>query len=356
MRTASITVQRQAASGDGSASCAGAALDQTTPPHASTSDAFEAATDRDRLAHIHAVWWYGLGGLWVLNAFLQAQPSMFAANGLAGNVLLPAAQGQPSWIAIPMVWAIGIWERHPVAWNGVAVLLELTIGCLLLGGRRRPLLGRAGLVISIAWGLVVWYFGEGLGGLFSGSPTYLAGAPGSALLYVLLASALLLSGSVWASPWLLRALQVIAGILLGIGGLLQVAPVYWSPLGLASVLQSVAMMPLPFGLGALDARLIVSMASAPVVWNATLSALLLGPSIALLFGRLGKTLALIALVSLLFIWVVFQGCGMIFSGMSTDPNTPVLWALLIAPGLVSAQGRKWRWAPLPSRLARHALR
>jgi hypothetical protein len=296
---------------------------------------------REALARVRIVWWYSLGGLWILDALLQAQPIMFTTMGLAGNVVLPAAQGQPHWIAAPMLWAIGVWERHPAAWNGAAVGLELLTGGLLLVGRRWPSWGRAGLLLSIGWGLIVWYFGEGLGGLFMDSPTYLAGAPGSALLYVLLASALLLPESVWTAPRprLLRGLQVGVGALWGIGGLLQLAPLYWSPLGLASVLQNVAMMPLPFGLGALDAQLVASMANAPVLWNAALSALLLGPAVALLVGRGGKALCVFAGGWLLIVWVVFQGCGMVFSRMSTDPNTPLLWALLLLPVWFAARRR-----------------
>ncbi|HEX8730877.1 MAG TPA: hypothetical protein VF725_02350, partial [Ktedonobacterales bacterium] len=40
-----------------------------------------------------------------------------------------------------------------------------------------------------------------------------------------------------------------------------------------------------------------------------------------------------------FLWVVFQGIGMVFSGMATDPNTPPLWALLLLPGWFSRQAR-----------------
>ena len=289
------------------------------------------ADGMEALTRVRVVWWYSLGGLWIVDALLQAQPSMFTSAGLAGNVVLPAAQGQPDWIAAPMLWGIGVWERHSVAWNGAAVVLELLIGCLLVVGRRWPSWGRAGLVLSILWGLIVWYFGEGLGGLFMASPSYLAGAPGAALLYILLASALLLPESVWTAPHLLRAFQVGVGALWGIGGLFQLAPLYWSPLGLASVLQNVAMMPLPFGLAALDNQLVASMANAPVLWNAALSVMLLGPAVALLLGRGGKALCLLAVAWLVFVWVVFQGCGMVFSRMSTDPNTPLLWALLLLP-------------------------
>jgi hypothetical protein len=86
------------------------------------------------LARVRIVWWYGLGALWLLDALLQAQPIMFTNAGLVGNVLLPAIQGQPSWIAGPMMWGAGIWADHSAAWNAVAVALELLIGCLLFAG------------------------------------------------------------------------------------------------------------------------------------------------------------------------------------------------------------------------------
>ena len=97
-------------------------------------------------------------------------------------------------------------------------------------------------------------------------------------------------------------------------------------------MQNVAMMPLPSGLAALDAQLVASMASAPALWNGAMSAVMFGLAGAFLLGRGGRPLYIFALAWLTFLWVVFQGVGMIFSGMATDPNTPLLWALLMLPG------------------------
>lgn len=282
------------------------------------------------LARVRMIWWYGLGVLWIVNALLQAQPAMFTTS-FVSNVLAPAAVGQPAWIAVPMIGGMQLWERAPVLWNVAAVALELLIGALLLVGYRRPVWGRNGLILSIAWGLIVWYFGEGLGGLFVGSPTYLNGTPGSAMLYVLLAGALLLPNAIWSSPHLLIVLRRTVGALWAVGALFQLAPLYWSPLGLATVLQNVAMMPLPFGLSALDAQLVASMAQAPMLWNAALSAAMFGLAVVFLIGLGGRTLYTLALVWFAFLWVVFQGVGMVLSGMATDPNTPLLWVLMLLP-------------------------
>jgi hypothetical protein len=313
------------------------------------------------LARVRAIWWYGLGTLWIIDALLQAQPNMFTAGGLVGGVLLPATAGQPGWIAGPMSWGIQLWETAPAFWNASAIVLELLIGGLLLAGPRRASWGRAGLYLSIGWGLVVWYFGEGLGGLFAGSPTYLAGAPGSVALYVLLAIALLLPETARPPARTLSMLRVGAGTLWGIGAFLQLAPFFWSPLGLASVLQNVAMMQLPFGLSGLDGRLVASMAGAPIVWNTVVCIVMFGMTLVLLTGRGGTAPYVVAVVWLLFVWVVFQGLGMVFSNMSADLNTPPLWALLLVPGWVAASrrpqapGRATFPAFIPRLLQRHSM-
>lgn len=258
------------------------------------------------LAQLRGAWWYGLGGLWIVDALLQAQPSMFTA-ALVSNVLEPAQFGQPGWIATPIGWCIQLWQGHPALVNGGVVGLELLIGVLLLAGGRRHWWGRVGLLLSLVWGLMAWYLGQGLGGLFTGSASYLAGAPGSAILYVLLTIALLLPDTVWSSGRLLRIFTASLGLLWLVGAALQMAPLYWTPLGLTSLVQSVALMPLPLGLSELDFRLVASMATAPVLWNAILCALMAGLGVALLLGRGGHRLALLALIWLVVLWLPFQG-------------------------------------------------
>jgi hypothetical protein len=96
------------------------------------------------------------------------------------------------------------------------------------------------------------------------------------------------------------------------------------------------MMPLPFGLAQLDAQLIAAMAGAPLFWNSALCALMLGLAVGVLLGRGGAAPYLLALAWLAFLWAVFEGLGMVFSGMATDPNTVPLWALLLLPGWLAA--------------------
>jgi hypothetical protein len=145
---------------------------------------------------------------------------------------------------------------------------------------------------------------------------------------------------------MLPALRIGAGVLWAILALLQLAPFFWSPLGLASTLQNVAMMPLPFGLATVDAHLVASMAGAPSVWNAVICIVTVSIAVSLLTGWGGTVPYVAALAWLLFVWAVFQGFGMVFSNMATDLNTPPLWALLMAPGWVSAHARPQRWPGL----------
>jgi hypothetical protein len=88
----------------------------------------------------------------------------------------------------------------------------------------------------------------------------------------------------------------------------------------------------------LDAQLVASIAGAPVVWNAVTCAVMLGMAVVLCIGRGGRIPYVIAFLWLLFVWVVFQGLGVVFSNMSADLNTPPLWALLLVPGWVAAGG------------------
>jgi hypothetical protein len=126
----------------------------------------------------------GLGLLWLLDGALQAQPFMFTRD-FATQVIAPNGQGQPGFVSEPIHWAADVIAAQPVAWNVAFAGIQLLLGVGLLV-RRTSLLA---LAASIAWGLGVWYFGEGLGELTSGDASLSAGSPGAALLLAILAAA-----------------------------------------------------------------------------------------------------------------------------------------------------------------------
>jgi hypothetical protein len=127
-----------------------------------------------------------LGALWLLDGLLQLQHHMFTSN-FATQVIAPAAQGQPAFVSDPMKLGMHMFLLHPAVFNTMTALTQLGIGVLILYKRTTKL----GLLSSVMWGLVVWIFGEGYGGIFSGHTLLLMGAPGAVLIYVVLALAVL---------------------------------------------------------------------------------------------------------------------------------------------------------------------
>src|SRR3954447_11310076 len=125
-----------------------------------------------------------LGLFWLLDGVLQAQPFMFTRD-FATQVIAPVGQGQPGFVSGPVHWISTVIAAHPVAWNIPFFTVQLLLGVGLLV----PRTARLTLAASIVWALGVWYLGEGLGGLASGHASLVTGAPGSALLYVVLAAA-----------------------------------------------------------------------------------------------------------------------------------------------------------------------
>lgn len=121
-----------------------------------------------------------LGVLWLLDGALQFQPFMYT-KGFFAQIVGPAISGQPAPIASPITWAVHLAEPHQFAFNTVFALTQVAIGIGIL----IPRTAKAALAVSFGWGLGVWWLGEGLGQLFTDASP-LTGAPGAALLYVLI--------------------------------------------------------------------------------------------------------------------------------------------------------------------------
>jgi hypothetical protein len=122
-----------------------------------------------------------LGLLWLLDAALQFQPYMFT-DRFVRQIVLPAAQGNPGWIATTETWAASMMAQHIVVYNALFATIQLLLATLILW---KPTV-KIGLGVSATWALGVWWFGEGLGGVLSGASP-LAGAPGAVVLYALIA-------------------------------------------------------------------------------------------------------------------------------------------------------------------------
>ena len=122
-----------------------------------------------------------LGALWLLDAILQYQPVMFTRA--FSQMLAAAAEGNPAFVSRPILWDAHLVGQHPVALNTTFATIQLL---LALGMAWRPTV-RLALGASIVWALGVWWLGEGLGGVLTGTASPLSGAPGPVILYALLA-------------------------------------------------------------------------------------------------------------------------------------------------------------------------
>ncbi len=145
----------------------------------------------------------GFGLLWILDGILQAQPKM--AAGLASQVIEPIAASSPPWVQHLVNWGGTIWSYHPVQSGAATVWIQVGIGAWLIIAAHGPWSRLAGLA-SMAWGLAVWVFGESFGGIFAPGLSWLTGAPGAVLLYVIAGALIALPEGAWRSPRLGRRL------------------------------------------------------------------------------------------------------------------------------------------------------
>jgi hypothetical protein len=260
-----------------------------------------------------------LGLFWVLDGGLQFQPFMFRAS-FARQVLAPVADGQPHWVAGPVHWAANIIAAHPVAWNIPFASLQVLLGIGILV----PRTARLALAVSLPWSIAVWYFGEGLSGLAGGTTSIISGAPGSVIVYALLALAAWPRGGrsdiaparwlpyAWATFWIGGALyQVLPPNNTGadLAGQITSMP---GPSWLASVQNSLARFVTHHGVASVAVVAVVEvLIGLAAFWRSTLVA-----------G------AAVGLLALLAIWVIGQDFGQLYTGQATDPNTAAIFVLV----------------------------
>ena len=287
----------------------------------------------------------GLGGLWLLDTLLQAQPGMFGIAMLSG-IMQPAALGQPAWLAAIMAWAVRLITPHVAWWNTGFVVVQAAIAAGILVPRARW--NRAALWLSVAWSAVVWVFGEGMGQVLTGAATPVGGAPGSVALYGAIA-ALLLAGWGRGRPEVLPWARELAAGLFAAGAVAQAAPLYWTPLGLSAVFQGATLMQ-PHWLVASIAPVVAAAFATPVLVNAALVGIMAVAAVGIWRGsRWGYVLAGTWLLSA---WWAGQGFGMLLTGMGTDPNTAPLLALLL---VAAARRRVEPAVPRPGSAARSPM-
>jgi hypothetical protein len=271
-----------------------------------------------------------LGLVWLLDAALQYQPFMFGPFFVTQGIL-PATAGNPSIVAGPATWASHLMLRHIVIYNAVFATVQLLIAAGIFF--RRTL--RPALAASIIWALFVWWFGESLGGILTGSSP-LQGVPGAVVLYALIAIMLWPAARTPAhrpaSPatsWPLgaKAANLLWLVLWGSFSYYLLLPGNRSPDAIAGLFSVTDGQPgwivsLMNGLSSLAGQrgIVISVVLA-VLCALAACGVFAQPT---LRPALGVAMAL----GLLF-WVA-EGFGLIFTGQGTDLNTGPLLILLAA--------------------------
>jgi cytochrome oxidase Cu insertion factor (SCO1/SenC/PrrC family) len=291
----------------------------------------------------------GFGVIWLFDGLLQAQPQM--PGGLADQVIAPTASSSPGWVQHLVNFGVNVWDYHPVQAAASAVWIQVGIGVWLLIAVRGWSTRLAGLA-SLAWGLVVWVFGEAFGGIFAPGLTVLFGAPGAALIYALAGALLALPERAWANP--ARAGRLILGgsgaFFLGMA-LLQAWPGrgFWQgrtggPAGadgqlgsLTAMVKSMAATSQPHPLAVIVSGFGNFTAAHGFAVNlvAVIALAAVGTGLGAAAVRADARLARIAVAAAaafcLADWLLVEDLGF-FGGLGTDPNSMVPFILLLTAG------------------------
>jgi hypothetical protein len=266
--------------------------------------------------HVRAV----LGVLWLLDAALQAQPTLFRPEWWRDD-LAQSAMGQPAAINQSIVWAAGVIAGHAGAFNALFVAIEAGIGLALLAGRFE----RTAIALSIPWALGIWWVGEGFGGLPSGFALLAGGAPGAVLLYVLLG---LIAWPRPEAPGVAERPARAAWVVLWAGQAMLHLPWVFPPAQVLTANVEEHAVGQPHWLASLAARSESAIHAHGLLITVVVAVaeVLVGAGVLAARSR-RPALAAGVVLSLLY-WALVQDFGGLFAGGATDPGAAPLVILL----------------------------
>ncbi len=283
----------------------------------------------------------GFGALWLFDGLLQAQPQM--AGGMPAQ-LQAADDGSPGWVVDLVNWGANLWSYHPIAAAAATVWIQIGIGLWMILAVRGWSLRLAALS-SVAWGLIVWSFGEAFGGILAPGLTVLFGAPGGVILYVAAGGLLLLPWRSWERPTVGRLVLGASGVFFLGMALLQAWPGrgFWQgsldgqPGSLTAMIQSMTGTPQPRPLESIVAGFgnVTQAHGFAVNLVAVLALAAAGAAFCLSAARSDARLARIAVIGAavfcLADWVLVEDLGFL-GGLGTDPNSMIPLILLFTAG------------------------
>jgi cytochrome oxidase Cu insertion factor (SCO1/SenC/PrrC family) len=283
------------------------------------------------------------GIIWIFDGLLQAQASM--PLGMASQVIEPAAASSPSWVQHLDNAMATTWSYHPISAPAAAVWIQIGVGVWLLAAPRGTWSRLAG-VASVAWGLIVWIFGEAFGQVFAPGQSWMFGLPGAVLFYCAAGVLIALPATYWATPrlgrWILRGTGLFW---LGMA-LLQAWPGrgFWqgqatrhvSPGSLTSMVQQMATTPQPQVLSSWVATF--ARFDAAHGWAVNLFVVVALAGVGLLFISARPRPALVGVIAgtvlCLADWVLVEDLGFM-GGLGTDPNSMIPMALVFIAGYLA---------------------
>jgi hypothetical protein len=209
--------------------------------------------------------------------------------------------------------AIDLWSLNPPIINVIASLVQVYLGAFFLIYERGSVF-KFVQISALCWSLIIWVFGEGLGGVLSPGATLLTGSPGSALFYAI-ASFLLLIYERESSTGRVVIVTRIAMFSTFIGfAISQALPFngFWTAL-------PVSFFPSPFAIlnNLTSITLLINQHAAILNGVYVLGMFAIGIS-----WFVGPRFAAYPTVAWgLFTWYLYQGLGIFGMTSSTDPNT-----------------------------------
>ncbi len=294
-----------------------------------------------------------LGLTWLLDAALQFQPYMFS-RAFVTQILAPAAMGSPAPVARPAMLAGQLLLHNAAAWNAAFAVTQLLLAAGLLW---RPAV-KAALAGTIIWSLAVWWLGEGLGGILTGSASPLTGAPGAVILYALIAllawparpaerdpaglaargrESSIAAGSLLGRRWARLAWLILWG---SSACLVLQAPVR-APGGIRASVAGLAAGE-PHWLAVIDHAAAAAAAQHGTVISVLLAAAFVAIAAAIFVPAATRPALVLSIIVAAAIWVIGEDFGGILTGQATDPNTGPLLVLLAVAFWPLATGRPVR--------------
>ena len=274
-----------------------------------------------------------LGVIWLVDAALQFQPYMFTRSFVTG-VLEPSAQGVPGFLGDAITAMSRFLLAHIAEWNFLFATIQLGIAIGLL---LRPVV-RLALALSIGWAVLVWWFGEGFGGLFA-SVNPIMGLPGAVILYAILAVLLWPPGSgesandepelsvAERSPLHPVAARLLWAVLWVTFAWYLLLPANTTPGALNDLVSGMGPGE-PGWIQALDRAIAGGLADNGLAVSIVLAAACALIADAVFLRRGGRSLLAVAIVFSVLVWLA-EDFGGVFTGSGTDVNTGPLLVLLV---------------------------